>query len=379
MRWISKPGTGRLGSRLAVGLVACTVVGLFFSIQGYLIDLHLGADVGWGAEVHSSLVNWYTWGLLAILVFGLVRRFPVDGGRWWVRVAFHALCAAAVALLHTALCASWFWLVAAESASASTWSWMWHRLFLWFFHWDVLIYAGVLGLVHAIDYNRRLRDRELRASQLETQLNRARLDALRMQLNPHFLFNSLNAVSELVHENPMLADRVITQLATLLRAVLDESNKAEVTVKEELDFAKKYLEIEQVRLGERLAVRVEADPATLDLLVPSLILQPLIENAVRHGIAPLERAGIIAVSASGHEGKLELEVRNSGSGVTEQSTGSRTQGVGLSNVRRRLAHHYGEDCRLELSATDGGGYRARILIPARTTHAEDVGAAAEAR
>ena len=139
---------------------------------------------------------------------------------------------------------------------------------------EVLIYTAVLGFVHAIKYNRRPRDNELHASQLETQLNRARLDALRMQLNPHFLFNSLNAVSELVHENPVLADRVITQLATLLRVVLDESNRSEATVKEELDFVKKYLEIQQVRLGERLTVRIEADMATLDWYVPSLILQP---------------------------------------------------------------------------------------------------------
>jgi anti-sigma regulatory factor (Ser/Thr protein kinase) len=378
MRWISKPGMGSLGFRLAVGFVACTAVGLFFSIQSHLINHELGRPVTWAFDVHLALVNWYMWGLLAVPVFGVAQRYP-DHGPWWGRVAFHALCAAAVALLHTTLCASMHWLAVVVSGSAEEWSWMFRRMFVFFFHWDVLIYTAVLGFVHAINYNRKLRDHELHASQLETQLNRARLDALRMQLNPHFLFNSLNAISELVHENPMLADRVITQLATLLRAVLDESNKSEVTLKEELDFVKKYLEIEQVRLGERLTVRIEADPATLDWYVPSLILQPLIENAVRHGIARREGAGIIEVSASCREGKLNLQVRDSGCGVAEPYTGSQTQGVGLSNVRARLAHHYGEDFRLELGASEAGGYLARILIPARITHAEDAGADVEAR
>jgi signal transduction histidine kinase len=378
MRWFSKSGTGSLASRLAIGFVACTAVGLFFSIQFHWMNHQLGAHALWASEIHLALVNWYTWGLLAFLVFGLAQRYP-DHGPWWGRVSFHALCAAAVALVHTTLCATVHWLVLAESASAREWSRMFQRTFVWFFHWDVLIYTGLLGFVHAINYNRRLRDHELQASQLETQLNRARLDALRMQLNPHFLFNSLNAISELVHENPMLADRVITQLATLLRAVLDESNKSEVTLKEELDFVKKYLEIEQVRLGERLTVRIEADPATLDWPVPSLILQPLIENAVRHGIARCEEPGIIEVSASCREGKLDLRVRDSGCGVAEQDTGSRTEGVGLSNVRARLAHHYGEDFRLELGASQTGGFLARILIPVRTTPAEEAGADLEAR
>ena len=379
MRLITKPGLRSFGARLVAGVIVCTLVGLFFSTQLYLYFRQLSTGVSWHAVLHSSLVTWYMWGPLAVLVFGLAKRFPVDDGRWWVRLSLHVFCAAAVALLHTSLCASWFWLFGHESAGAPGWWLAFQRWFVWFFYWDVLIYTAVLGFVHATDYYWRLRERELHASQLETQLNRARLDALRMQLNPHFLFNSLNAVSELVHENPLLADRVITQLAALLRAVLDESNKSEVTLKEELDFVKKYLEIEQVRLGERLTVRIEADPATLDWYVPSLILQPLIENAVRHGIARCEGAGIVEVSASCREDKLDLQIRDSGSGVAEQDSGSGTLGVGLSNVRARLAHHYGEDFRLELGTSAAGGYLARILIPVRTSPAEEAAREMEPR
>jgi two-component system, LytTR family, sensor kinase len=161
--------------------------------------------------------------------------------------------------------------------------------------------------------------------------------------------------------------------------VLDESSRSEATVKEELDFVKKYLGIEQVRLGERLVVRIEADAATLDMLVPSLILQPLVENAVRHGIAPHETAGTIEVSVSCRGGTFELQVRDSGTGGTRRHAETRTEGVGLSNVRSRLAHHYGEDFRLELGATDGGGYCARFLIPVRTTPAKKAGADTETR
>jgi sensor histidine kinase YesM len=250
------------------------------------------------------------------------------------------------------------------------------RGFVLSFHWDVLIYAAVLGFAHAADYYQRLRDRELHASRLEAQLGRARLDALRAQLNPHFLFNSLNAISELVHEDPGRADRVINQLAALLRAVLDDSNASEVTLREELDFVRKYLEIEQVRLGERLAVRVEADAAALDVRVPGLILQPLVENAVRHGIAPREGPGVIEVTASRRGGTLELQVRDSGCGAAGRKAGSRSPGVGLSNVRARLAHHFGEGSRLELCPNDAGGHLARIWIPVRAGRAEvtDAGA-----
>ena len=146
MRWISTLSTRSLVSRVAIGFVAWTAVGLFFSSQFHLINHQLKAPVGWALEVHLALVNWYTWGLLTVLVFALARRFPVDGVRWRSRVAFHAFWAAAVSLLHVTLCASWHWLVSHE---ADEWLWMFQRMFVWFFHWDVLIYAGILVFSHA--------------------------------------------------------------------------------------------------------------------------------------------------------------------------------------------------------------------------------------
>src|SRR5262249_42966179 len=147
-----------IGRRVAVGVLACTAVGLFFSTQIYLIYRQLGSTVGWGAALHSALVCWYSWGLLAVPVFALARRFPVDGSRWRVRVPLHLLGAAAIALVHTTLCVGWYRLVEAGSPGARAWWPAFQNGFVLYFHWDVLIYAAILGFVHALDYYRRLRD-----------------------------------------------------------------------------------------------------------------------------------------------------------------------------------------------------------------------------
>src|SRR5262245_6583266 len=149
MKSIVKTGVGRVGFRLVVGFIACTALGLFFSIQFHLIDRQLERNVSWASEIHMALVNWYTWGLLAVLVFVIARRTAIGGTPWWARVAIHILCAGIIALVHTTLCASWYWLVLSRELSVEEWSWMFGRMFVLFFHWDVLIYAGLLGFAQA--------------------------------------------------------------------------------------------------------------------------------------------------------------------------------------------------------------------------------------
>ena len=185
-----------------------------------------------------------------------------------------------------------------------------------------------------------------------------------MQLNPHFLFNCLHSISSLMHQDVEGADRMITQLGDLLRAALANSDTQEVPLRQELDFLRRYLEIEQTRFGDRLAVIMEIAPDTLDAQVPNLILQPLVENAIRHGIEPHAKAGRVELRARRQDGSLALEVQDSGAGL--RAGASANEGVGLSNTRARLRELYGASHQFELQDASDGGLRVRLRIPFRS-------------
>jgi two-component system, LytTR family, sensor kinase len=211
----------------------------------------------------------------------------------------------------------------------------------------------------------RERDRLVRA---ESQAREARLSALRYQLNPHFLFNSLNAASTLVLQGKAaLATRMLAQIGELLRTTLDNDARAEIPLSQELAFVEQYLAIEQTRLGDRLRIKTAIATETLDAVVPSMLLQPLVENAVRHGVAPLVEGGTIAIQSTARSNRLLLTVRNSGPRVNGNSLENRTpsKGIGLANTAERLKTHYGDDQRLSLRSPEAGGYEVTVEIPLR--------------
>jgi sensor histidine kinase YesM len=225
------------------------------------------------------------------------------------------------------------------------------------------VYAGVVLAWHAAHYYRESRDRQLQSMQLESLLHQAQLQALRSQLNPHFLFNALHSIAELVHENPKLAEALIVRLGELLRQVLQSSASQEVTLAEELGFIRSYVEIEQMRLGERLQVTWDVDESLLSLRVPSLILQPLVENAIQHGIATSARSGALTIRACSEAGFLVLQVRDTGPGMSRESAES-GRGIGLSNTRLRLQRLYGERQKFDLF--EEGGLVVTLRIPLST-------------
>src|SRR5436190_1104137 len=180
---------------------------------------------------------------------------------------------------------------------------------------DLLAYGALTGLVHSVNFYRRLRERERRALFLESNLANARLNTLKAQLQPHFLFNSLNAIAALLRRDPRLAETTLVALSELLRLALSQSERQEAALREELEFVQRYLEIQQTRFGDKLRVEQDIEPQALDCMVPTLVLQPLVENAIRHGIEPAEKAGIVRVSASRKDGKLVLAVEDDGVGL----------------------------------------------------------------
>jgi signal transduction histidine kinase len=235
-----------------------------------------------------------------------------------------------------------------------------------YFLFYLLVFWLVLGIAYALDFYRRYRERELHAAHLEGQLAVAQLQVLKMQLQPHFLFNTLHAISALIHQNVEVADRMVARLGELLRTTLDSAGIQEVSLRQELAFIEPYLEIEQARLGPRLTIRIEAEASILDARLPNLLLQPLVENAVRHGVAAHAGPGVIEIRACRERDLLKLTIRDNGRGLSSNYV----EGVGVSNTRARLRQLYGAAQRFEMHNHPEGGLLVTVALPYRE-EAED--------
>jgi two-component system LytT family sensor kinase len=321
----------------------------------------------WSRAFAAEAVYWFSWALLAPTVFWMCRRlYP----RRWTSYVPALLIGAIVAAILQPLIAqvlmtlqSWLQLCGGQcQATAPVFSSAWLTQTVRVAGVNLPVYAGFVLAWHAAHYYRESRDRQLQAMQLESLLHQAQLQALRSQLNPHFLFNALHSIAELVHEDPKLAEALIVRLGELLRQVLQSSESQEVTLADELDFIRSYVEIEKMRLGERLQVTWDVDDTLLSAAVPSLILQPLVENAIQHGIAADARGGALTIRASREARSLVLQVRDTGPGMSRES--AQTRGIGLSNTRLRLQRLYGERQKFELF--DEGGLVVTLRIPLDT-------------
>jgi two-component sensor histidine kinase len=343
-------------AKWVLGFVFWTLIGLAFASQFYSSAAKAGLEVTWKQAVTYALGDWYVFAVLSIPVIQLARLFHFEAGKWGASLAVHAFGSIAFSFGYMVLRAgigSW--------QSGASFSEAFKPLLAktWFF--NLLVYWVIVVVTYAFEYYRRYRERELRALELEKLLAQAKLQTLQMQLNPHFLFNTLHSISSLMHKDVEAADRMIVRLSDLLRAALESSDTQEVELQQELNFLRRYLEIEQTRLGSRLTVKMEIAPDTLKALVPNLILQPLVENAIRHGIEPRAQPGRIELRAERKDRTLALEVRDNGTGIREGEDFD--EGVGLSNTRARLRGLYGEAHRFELRAAAGGGLLIEMSIP----------------
>ena len=307
-----------------------------------------------------NLVVWGGWPLVAPVVFALARRYRFSRHEWQRALLVHLPASLVVTTAHIVFVASGRFALQTLWGVQASWTGNVYDAFFRTLDFEMPVYWALVGLQHALDYHRELRERELGAAQLETRLVAAQLDTLKHQLHPHFLFNTLHAISALVHRDPEKADAMIERLSDLLRITLDKVGVQEVRLREELDYLKAYLDIEQVHFGDRLQIDYQIDPATYDALVPNLILQPLAENAIRHGLEPQARKGRLTIESTRDRDTLTLAIRDSGRGL-----GAGRAGVGLSNTRTRLAKLYRDAARLELAANHGGGTVATVTLPLR--------------
>jgi signal transduction histidine kinase len=370
----------RYGVPWPLVLLVATLLGFVSSMLAWQLTMALertGSYLRWLVVLNCAY--WYTWAVFTPGIVWLSQRFRFERQGLLRALAVHLPAVLLFSLAHiAAMQAAQWWLVTSEGGVFSWWSEA-QRAALLNLDWEMMTYWAIVGLSHALLYYRESRDRELRASQLETRLVEAQLKTLQQQLHPHFLFNTLNAISALMHRDVAAADRTLVRLSDLLRLTLERLGEREVTLEDELDFLRKYLDIERTRFADRLNVRFEIAPGTLGALVPTLLLQPLVENAIKHGVARKAGAGRIDVTARQENDKLCIEIRDDGVGLSEDAFTALHKGIGVSTTRARLQHQFGADYRFEFHRLSQG-VAVVVAVPWRVrTHAEVQGAESTSR
>ena len=349
--------------------VIATAFGISSTLQAHWMDkLELHPHVIQDAIARLlvlNLVYWYIPALLAPLIMAFGLRHPFDRIHWPRQLALHVTAALSYSIVHTtSMMAVRALLLMGQPLPPDFPGWRNYALlaYLTQLDWLLMTYLFLIGLAYALAYRRESEARALNTSQLETRLVEAQLQALQRQLHPHFLFNTLNTVSGLIRTDPDAADTMIDRLGDLLRMTLHKSGIQEVSLKEELEVLGKYVEIERTRFGNRLTVEMRVEPETLDVQVPSLVLQPLVENAIRHGIAPNAGPGWIAVYAQRDHDELVLQVLDNGDGLPPERLMAMNRGVGLDNTRARLEHLYRDRFEFTFSNLERG-FCVTIRIP----------------
>ncbi len=341
-----------LGAWLGVSLFACAAIWISWRARG------LPGTVN--TLLLLELPVWFFWVAATVLIVILSRRHPLDRTRPWASVSIHLVSATAIATLFVAYRLLWYQAFNPQpytDANVSVWFW---RMFREHFVGGFTLYWAIVGVYHAFTSYSRLRQRELEGTAIRGQLAEARLEALRLQLRPHFLFNALNTASSVLEVHPRRARRIIGRLGELLRASLRTDARHLVSLREELELVAAYLDVEQERFGGRLTAEVDVPDELRAVAVPNFVLQPLVENAIRHGIAPRAGPGRVAIRARRQGEQLELHVEDDGIGL---SHGAIREGIGLGNTRRRLRELYDVRQDVTLHARSGGGLDVCIRFP----------------
>ena len=349
-------------SRWRFGLYAggWTLIGLFFVSPIIAQALAAQAGIPW-TEVLSTFLDWYIWGLLFPLIWWVSKRFPLGRRNLLSRLPIHLACGLIVSLIFVVLMSVKSSLLAGIGRDRVSFENLQglSGYLLGGIEFFLLPYFAIVAFLHAVSYYNKYRERQLKTTRLEAQLALAHLDMLKMQLQPHFLFNTLNAISALMRRDVDAADRMISLLSDLLRFSLEKDDRHQVSLQSELEFLNRYLAIEKIRFRDRLTVDLDVDSPCMAAQVPRLILQPLVENSIKHGIAMRSAAGHIGIRGRRLGDRLELQVSDDGPGLG----GTIREGIGLANTRARLEQIYGPDHRFELRNGDAGGVLAHLEIP----------------
>ena len=347
----------RVGQHVALAALGWTALGFVFALPS------VANGGNWWPNLLRSFAQWWSWGLTSSLIIWVDRRLPLSDRQLPARILVHLI-------LSVPVTAAYVYLLAVVNALAGVGSWQaaydpqtlisaLRGMFLW--SW--LVYWLILGGWQAFQYYERYISSELRMERLERRFTEARLNALRMQLDPHFLFNALNTISAQVERDPRMARTMIEHLGDLLRRSLELRDREQIPLAEELAFLGHYLAIQRIRFGQRLTLEIDIDPAIEYAPVPCLFLQPLVENAIRHGLSPRASGGTVSVSARSTDGRLQIHVLDDGVGLPPGWSLESASGIGLSLTRDRIQGLYPGVGQLVVRPCAGGGTEALVTLP----------------
>ena len=342
-----------------------TIVALFFSTQVYLMNYAEKQPIRYAQGFVVQALACALWALATPLILWLARRFCMDRTNWWRRALLHLVISVALVCSLIALHFVVYMVIMGRAGNIvpiRPASYVYYNLDRW-----VLMYWFIVLMTHAFNYYHSFRQNALKASQLHTQLVQSQLEALKMQVHPHFLFNTLHSISALLSRDTEAARKMITRLGDFLRLTLENSGSMEVTLQQEIEFLHGYLEIERIRFQDRLTTDIKVDPEVLDVRVPNLILQPIVENAMRHAIGN-STSGRVEITAAPRNGAVRIEIKDNGPGLHLDHTHEppRGRGLGLANTRARLAGLYGDAASFELANDPAGGLIVALEIPRGT-------------
>lgn len=357
--------------RGAIVVGVWTLLGVIYAAPIYVEVTSEGMSHAAWRVFSWGILTWLAWAPLTPLITWLGRRFSFVESSWKTSLLVHVPSFVTISAIHSAVAAAITLLIRPfdnMDKGPTTFMPRFLSRFKGSIGGDLLIYAGIIGVYYAIDYYFKYREREFRAAQLETQLAVAQLDSLRMQLHPHFLFNTLNGIVGLVRDNRnQAAVGMLVGLSDLLRHALEHSNEQEVTLKEELDFIQIYLNIQQMRFSDRLKVETDIDPKTLKALVPNLLLQPLAENAIKHGFSQRSMSGLIRLTSHIENGHLHLAVLDDGAGLPGNWQMKSSVGIGIANTVARLQQLYNGEHRFNIRNREDVGVEVTVVIPFHTS------------
>ena len=340
-----------------------TLLGVSFALSTYLGARQDNVQISWRRILSGYLADFYLWGMLSPLIFLLARRFELRK-HFPRNLVIHIVASVILSGFVISAASPLVWYLGyVNLARNPTLAILWRNnaFSAYYFHQGLTIYWTTLVVAHAIYYYRGLREGEAQTARLTAQLAQAQLQALKMQIHPHFLFNTLNSIAALLHKDVEAADKMIARLGDFLRVTLKSSDTQLVDFEQELEFLKCYLDIEHIRFQDRLTVEMDIDPHALKAMVPNLILQPIVENAVRHGVARHTDPGQITIRARRQGARLIMNVEDNGPGLEVNSNGS---GIGLSNTRARLEQFYGNDFSFQITDSTERGAIVTLDVPA---------------
>jgi two-component system, LytTR family, sensor kinase len=320
-----------------------------------------------------GILTWCAWAPLTPVMIWLARRYSLVGVAWKRSIMVHVPAFLLLSAAHSASATVITLTVKPFDNMGSSTTDFWPRFFSRMqgaFGSDLLVYGAVIGVWYAFNYYRKYREREFMTSQLEAQLAQAQLDSLRTQLHPHFLFNTLNGIVGLVRDQKNeAAVKMLVGLSDLLRRALEHSTQQEVELKEEINFLKLYLDIQQMRFSDRLQITIDMEPGSSQAMVPSLVLQPLVENALRHGFGRSVASGTVEIRSRVDDDLLKLSVFDNGAGLPENWQMKTSAGIGLANTAARLQQLYGNEHRFDIRNRSQGGVEVMLVVPFRPSHA----------